>query len=100
MKNKGLSTIITTLIIVTASVVLGTAVVLFASGIFESSVEEEAITVTGLKVWGNTTTNSQAAFIVRNTGSKQLAIDTFRLRGTDAPFSTWYLFDVSSRKST
>ncbi len=95
-KNKGLSTIITTLIIVTASVVLGTAVVLFASGIFQSSVEEEAISVTSVKLWGNTSTNSQGAFIVKNTGSKELAIQTIKVRGIGSVFSDWYYFDTAT----
>ncbi|MFQ6135244.1 MAG: hypothetical protein ACE5KU_05460, partial [Nitrososphaerales archaeon] len=99
-KNKGLSTIITTLIIVTASVVLGTAVVVFASGIFQSSVEEEAISVTGAKLWGNTTSNSQGAFIVKNTGGKELAIQTIKVRGIESAFSDWYYLDTAGTNIT
>ncbi len=98
-KNKGLSTIITTLIIVTASVVLGTAVILFASGIFESSVEEEAITVTSTNLWGNTSTNSQLGFIVKNSGSTELAIATVKVRGIESPFTAWYTFDTADNTS-
>ena len=103
MKKKGLSTIITTLIIVTASVVLGTAVVLFASGIFQGSVEEEGITVSGLKLWGNGTSavpTSEAAFIVKNTGSKELAIQTFKVRGVEVAFEDWYYLDISGTNIT
>ncbi len=99
-KNKLLSTIITTLIIVTASVVLGTAVVLFASGIFQSSVEEEGITVTGAKLWGNTTTNSQGGFIVKNTGSKELAIQTIKVRGIESQFADWFYLDAAGTNIT
>ncbi len=98
--NKGLSTIITTLIIVTASVVLGTAVVLFASGIFSSSVEEEAISVTSAKLWGNTSSNSQGAFIVKNTGAKELAIQIIKVRGIESIFSEWYIFDTAGSNVT
>ncbi len=99
-KNKGLSTIITTLIIVTAAVVLGTAVVLFASGIFQSSIEEEAITVTGAKLWGVNSTNSQGAFVVKNTGAKELAIQTIKTRGIESLFSNWYYFDTAGSNVT
>jgi len=100
MKDRGLSTIITTLIIVTASVVLGSAVVLFASGIFQSSVEEEAISVSGAKLWGVNSTHSQGAFIVKNVGGKELAIRSIKVRGIDSSFSDWYYWDTSGSNVT
>lgn len=95
MKDKGLSNIITMLIIVTASVVLGTALILFASGIFATTVEEEAVDVSGESFWGNTTTTSQAAFVIKNTGSKELAIQEIKIRGIASPYSDWYYIDIS-----
>lgn len=100
MKDKGLSTIITTLIIVTASVVLGSAVVLFASGIFQSSVEEEAISVSGAKLWGVNSTASQGAFIVKNVGGKELAIQEISVRGIESPYSKWYYFNTAGSNVT
>ncbi|MFQ6135243.1 MAG: hypothetical protein ACE5KU_05455 [Nitrososphaerales archaeon] len=99
-RRKGLSTIITTLIIVTAAVVLGTAVVVFASGIFQSSVEEEAISVTSAKLWGVNSTDSQGAYIVKNTGAKELAIQIIKVRGVESIFSDWYYFDTAGSNVT
>jgi len=76
-----------------ASVVLGSGVVLYGTSLFQSGTAQEAISVSGLKVWVHgTDTNGLAwgAFAVRNTGDKIVSVDKITVRGQDVPFGQWY----------
>ncbi len=91
--NRALSTVLTTIIILVASVVLATGVVLYGTSLFQTSTQQEAISVTGMKVWvHDTDTNglSWGAFTVRNTGDKILSVNKISVRGVDMPFTQWY----------
>ncbi len=91
--NRALSTVLTTIIILVASVVLATGVVLYGTSLFQTSTQQEAITVSGLKMFVHATDSNGlawAAFSVRNTGDKILSVDKITIRGTDMPFSQWY----------
>jgi len=92
-KNRALSTVLTTVIILVASVVLGSGVVLYGASLFQGGTQQESFSVSNVKVWVHTTdTNglSWGAAGVRNTGDKVMSIDKIRIRGTDLPFSQWY----------
>jgi len=91
--NRALSTVLTTIIILVASVVLATGVVLYGTSLFQTSTQQEAITVSGLKMFVHATDSNGlawGAFSVRNTGDKILSVDKITVRGTDMPFSQWY----------
>ena len=89
--KRGISTVLTTLIIVVASVVLGTAVTLFGTSLFQSGSLQSAISVTNQHLWyDQSSTNSVGGFVVRNTGDKILAVDSITIRGASVPFSSWY----------
>ena len=91
--NRALSTVLTTIIILVASVVLATGVVLYGTSLFQTSTQQEAISVSGLKMFVHATDTeglAWAAFSVRNTGDKILSVDKITVRGTDMPFSQWY----------
>jgi len=91
--NRALSTVLTTIIILVASVVLATGVVLYGTSLFQTSTQQEAITVSGLKMFVHATDSeglAWGAFSVRNTGDKILSVDKITVRGTDMPFSQWY----------
>ncbi len=92
-KNKGISTVLTTLIIVVASVVLGTAVTLFGTSLFQTGAQQQGMSVTNTHLWfnigaGNPTV--EGAAVVRNTGDKLIAVDTIKVRGTSTAFGNWY----------
>ncbi len=91
-QKKGISVVITTLIIVVASVVLGTAVTLFATGLFGTGAGQTAITTSNVNVWYNGTTTDQTvgAAVIRNTGDKIAAISSITVTGTNVPFANWY----------
>jgi len=91
-QKKGISTVITTLIIVVASVVLGTAVTLFATGLFSTGSQQTSITTSQVNLWYNGTTTDQTvgAAVVRNGGDKVAAISSITVSGTNIPFSNWF----------
>jgi len=95
-QKKGISTVLTTLIIVVASVVLGTAVTLFGTSIFQTTSQQQGLTVSNLRLWqGDNSTSStndvaEGAFVVRNTGDRLVAVDTIKIRGVSVPFTSWY----------
>ncbi|MCH8324400.1 MAG: hypothetical protein IH813_04790 [Thaumarchaeota archaeon] len=91
--NRALSTVLTTIIILVASVVLATGVVLYGTSLFQTSTQQEAISVTGVKLWTNAnepTGYTWGAFTVRNTGDKILSVNKISVRGVDMPFTQWY----------
>lgn len=92
--KRGISTVLTTLIIVVASVVLGTAVTLFGTSLFQSGSQQSAISVSNQHLWYHSLPAANqatvGAFVVRNTGDKVVAIDSITIRGASVPFSSWY----------
>ena len=92
-KNRALSTVLTTVIILVASVVLGSGVVLYGASLFQGGTQQEAISVSGVKVWVHATDSNGLAWGaagIRNTGDKVISVDKIQIRGTDIPFSSWY----------
>ena len=91
--NRALSTVLTTIIILVASVVLATGVVLYGTSLFQTSTQQEAISVSGLKVFTKAVDPNGltwGAFAVRNTGDKILSVNKITVRGGDVPFTQWY----------
>jgi len=103
-KKKGISTVLTTLIIVVASVVLGTAVTLFGTSLFQSAAQQQGLSISNVYLWqgknSTTATNqvAEGALVVRNTGDKLISIDQIKIRGSSVPFTSW--FATNSTDST
>ena len=92
-RRLGISTVITTIIILVASVVLGSGVVLYSTSLFQSGTLTESISITGVKVFVHATDPkglAWGAFGVRNSGDKILSLDKISIRGNDVGFSSWY----------
>jgi len=92
-RRLGISTVITTIIILVASVVLGSGVVLYSTSLFQSGTLTESISITGVKVYVHATDPAGlawGAFGVRNSGDKILSLDKISIRGNDVGFSSWY----------
>ncbi len=92
-RRRAISTVLTTIIILVASVVLGSGVVLYGTSLFQSGTQQEAISVSGLKVWVHGTASeglAWGAFAVRNSGDKIVSVDKISIRGTDIAFANWY----------
>jgi len=91
LKNKkGLSTVVTTLIILVVSVLLATVVTFYAINVTTTRVQEESIQITKLHLWHNGTTFSEAAFLIVNTGGRDLVLDKISVRGQESAWNTVY----------
>ncbi len=92
-RRLGISTVITTIIILVASVVLASGVVLYSTSLFQSGTLIETISITGVKMYVHATDPAGlawGAFGVRNAGDKILSLDKISIRGNDVGFSSWY----------
>jgi hypothetical protein len=102
-KRKGIGNVITTLIILIASVVLGAGVIFFGGSMFQTNTQSESIKVSNVNSWVNSATNpaadqvSTTAFVVQNTGSKAVTINSISLRGVQVPTSSWHYLITSNQ---
>ncbi|MEX1151721.1 MAG: hypothetical protein WEB28_06575 [Nitrosopumilaceae archaeon] len=100
-KRKGISTVLTTMIILVASVVLGTGVVIYGTSLFQTGAQQEAIATQGVALWVETDESiAWGAAGVRNTGDKLVSVDAIQVRGTTVPFTNWYVDANQVRVST
>ncbi|MEM3616950.1 MAG: hypothetical protein QXJ31_03445 [Candidatus Bathyarchaeia archaeon] len=88
--RKALSTVVTTLIILVVSVLLATVVTFYAINVTTTRVQEESLLVTKLHIWHTGTTFSEAAFIIVNTGGRDVVLDKITVRGQECPWSNVY----------
>jgi len=91
LKNrKGLSTVVTTLIILVVSVLLATVVCFYAINATTTRVQEENLRVTKAHIWTNSTV-AQAAFVISNIGGRDTLIDKIQVRGQEM---TWTSYSI------
>ena len=83
LKNRrALSTVVTTLIILVVSVLLAGVVTYFAINVTSTRVTQESLLISRVHVWQNSAgTASQAAFIIMNTGGRDVDINKVQVRG-------------------
>jgi hypothetical protein len=80
--KKGLSTVVTTLIILVVSVLLATVVTYYAINMTTTRVQEEDLMISDAHIWANSTTQ-QAGFAIVNIGGRDALIDKIQVRGQD-----------------
>jgi len=80
--KKGLSTVVTTLIILVVSVLLATVVTYYAINMTTTRVQEENLKITKAHIWANST-DQLAGFVVVNIGGRDTLIDKIQVRGQD-----------------
>ena len=89
--RKGLSTVVTTLIILVVSVLLAGVVTFYAINVTTTRVEEENIQLYKLHTWHDGSTYAETAFLVVNTGGRDIVIDKITVRGQESAWtSCWY----------
>jgi len=91
LKNRtALSTVVTTLIILVVSVLLAGVVTYFAINVTSTRVQEESLQLSMLHVWVPQTagagTPTEAAFLIINTGGRDVVINKVTVRGQQAAF--------------
>jgi hypothetical protein len=89
--KKGLSTVVTTLIILVVSVLLATVVTYYAINMTTTRVQEENLKVTKGHIWANSTV-AQAAFVLVNIGGRDTLIDKIQIRGQDIAWNNATVF--------
>ena len=96
-RRLGISTVITTIIILVASVVLAASIVLYSGSLIQSQTAIEGITISGVKLFVHDNSDGLAAnglawgaFGVRNSGDKVVSLDKISVRGNDVGFSNWF----------
>ena len=99
MKNilkskKGLSTVITTLIILVVSVLLATVVTFYAINLTTNSTQQESLYMSNLHVWYNTTSPgwAEAAFALTNTGGKDVVLQSITARSQPSAWTNIYYY--------
>ncbi len=98
-KNKiALSTVVTTLIILVVSVLLATIVTFYAINITTNRVQQESLYMSKLHVWYNTTspTWAEAAFVLVNTGGRDVVLDKITCRSQTSDWSNVYYWRTNT----
>lgn len=89
--KKGLSVVVTTLIILVVSVLLATVVTFYAINVTTTRVQEESLHLSKQHIWYNTTGSwAQAAIVIVNTGGKDVVLDKISVRGQECPWGNVY----------
>ena len=94
--KRALSTVVTTLIILVVSVLLATVVTFYAINVTTTRVQEESLQITNLHVWCNDTGYATAAFVITNTGGRDVVLDKITVRGVEIPGDNIYYKPVTS----
>jgi hypothetical protein len=96
--KKGLSTVVTTLIILVVSVLLATVVTYYAINMTTTRVQEENLKVTKAHIWANDSF-TQAAFVIKNIGGRDTLIDKIQVRGYEIAWASVYYNRTTSEPS-
>ncbi|MEM4474721.1 MAG: hypothetical protein QXY75_07080 [Candidatus Bathyarchaeia archaeon] len=91
--RKGLSTVVTTLIILVVSVLLASVVTFYAINVTTTRVQEESLFLTKPHVWVNgssSPTQYMGAIMIINTGGRDVALDKISVRGQECPWENVY----------
>jgi hypothetical protein len=95
--RKGLSVVVSTLIILVVSVLLATIVTFYAINVTTTRVQEESVHLTKHHVWYNTTGGwAEAALVILNTGGRDIVIDKISVRGQECPWSNVYYWRTNN----
>ncbi|MBX5321858.1 hypothetical protein HN007_07730 [Candidatus Bathyarchaeota archaeon A05DMB-3] len=94
--KRGLSVVVTTLIILVVSVLLATVVTFHAINVVTTRVQDEYLQITELHVWCTSDGNASAAFIITNTGGRDVVVDKITVRGRKADSQKIFYWKLTS----
>jgi len=97
--KKGLSTVVTTLIILVVSVLLATVVTYYAINMTTTRVQEENLRISKAHIWANSS-DQLAAFVIVNIGGRDTLIDKVQVRGQDIAWTDGVYYNRSSTAPT
>lgn len=85
--RKGLSTVITTLIILVVAVLLAGIVTYYATNMVMVRTAQEELRISKHHIWVSENDHAYAAFMLQNLGSRDILIDKITVRGVQCPWS-------------
>jgi hypothetical protein len=85
-----LSTVVTTLIILVVAVLLASIVTFYAINVVTTRVQEESLQIFKQHLWHNGTTFAEGAFLIINTGGRDVVLDKISVRGQESPWASIY----------
>jgi hypothetical protein len=103
LKNrKALANVITTLIILVVSILLATVLTFYAINVTTNSTQQESLAMSNLHVWycnySGEAAFSQAAFVLINTGGKDVVLQSITARSQPIPWG--YVFYNTTNTAT
>ncbi|MEM3612919.1 MAG: hypothetical protein QXX92_00560 [Candidatus Bathyarchaeia archaeon] len=96
---RGLSVVVTTLIILVVSVLLATVVTFYAINVVTTRVQEEYLQITQLHVWCTSDGDASAAFIITNTGGRDIVVEQITVRGRKCDPDRIYYWKLNSTQT-
>ncbi len=92
--SRGLSVVVSTLILLIVAVLLATLDSFYATNVMRARSNMEEVRYSDERVWANDT-GAVAAFKVHNIGGKDILIDSLTVRGVESEWSNVYFHRVS-----
>jgi hypothetical protein len=94
-RNKGLSVVVTTLILLVVGVLLASVVAYYATNITTTRTNTEEVRISSPHVWVNST-GAVAAFKVQNLGGKDILLDKITVRSVETTWTQVYIYRVQT----
>jgi len=98
MEKKGLSEVVSTLILLVVAVLLAGVVAYYATNITTTRTETEALQFATAHVWVNSS-GAIAGFKLQNLGGRDILIDKFTVRGVASDWADVFIYRVPSGDS-
>ena len=96
--KRGLSTVVTTLIILVVSVLLATVVTFYAINVTTTRVQEEDLLIQKIHIWYVPAASPyvQAGFVLINTGGRDVVLDKIAVRGQEKAWDEIYYWKTQT----
>jgi len=94
--KRGLSQVVTTLILLVVSVLLAGIVTYYATNITMTRTEQEDVSVVKAHVWVNSTGGAEAALVLQCLGGRDILMDKIAVRGVECSWSDCYVNRTST----
>ena len=98
MRNRGLSAVVSTLILLVIAVLLAGIVAYYATNVMMTRTEIEEVRINKEHVWVNSS-GAIAAIKVQNLGGKDILLDKIAVRGVESDWSNVYVYRVPTGTS-
>ena len=96
LRNKrALSTVVTTLIILVVSVLLASVVTFYAINVTTTRTTAESMQMYKMHTWQNGTNFAESAFLLVNTGGRDIVVDKITVRGQESVVTSLYFSKTS-----